>query len=169
MEYIKERETYSLSNKDILKLTNNKCNVYVYDDLFNFKTIDEAFGKHGAFVVLYQTSPFYGHWCACIKINNKLIEFFDPISSKPDREFNNIIETYRRQPYLKYLMASSPYKLSYNEYKFQKSLHGINTCGRWCALRVICRKYSLEQFKQLVTDKKYDPDFMVTLYTELLF
>ncbi len=162
------RQNYSLSRDDILKLTNNQCNVIVYDDLLNYNTLDDAMGNNGAIVVLYQTSDSYGHWCACIKINKNLIEFFDPVSSKPDKEFNFITETYKRNPYLSHLMRESPYKLSYNQYKFQKNKKGINTCGRWCALRVILKNYSLEQFKKVVTSGKKDYDFMVTIITDML-
>ena len=162
------KEKVSLSDGNILHLTENKCNVMPYDELLNYKTLDEALGEYGALCVLYETSQNFGHWVAVIK-NNDLIEFFDPLSSKPDREWKFIIAEYRKKPYLSHLMRESPYKLSYNEYKFQKNKRGINTCGRHCAMRIILKDYTLEQYKQIMTNKKYDPDFLVTLFTEILF
>lgn len=162
-------ESIALSNKDILHLTNNKCNVMSYDDLLNYKTLDEALGPFGALCVLYEFGYRYGHWVAVIKVNDNLIEFFDPLSSKPDREWKFISDEYKKKPYLSYLMKESPYNLSYNQYKFQKNKKGINTCGRHCALRIILKNYSLEQYKKFLTNKKYDPDFMVTVLTEILW
>ncbi len=164
-----EDEKISLSGNDILKLTNNKCNVIIYHDLVNYRTLDQALGKYGAFVVLYETSKNYGHWCCCIKINNKLVEFFDPISNKPDKEFKWVPDMYKQNPYLSHLMKESKYQLSYNHIKFQKNIRGVNTCGRWCALRIILKNYTLDQFKKVVSSPKYDYDYMVTLITNILF
>lgn len=157
-----------MSTSDLKKLTNNKCNIMTYNDLLNYKTLDDALGNNGAFIVLYETERNYGHWCACIKINNNLVEFFDPISTKPDKEFLHIPKEYKKNPYLSHLMKESPYKLSYNHYKFQKDKEGISTCGRWCALRVILKNMSLDDFKKLVTYKNYSTDYIVTLLTEML-
>lgn len=180
-EQIIKKERIPLSDKDILYLTENKCNVMTYSDLLQFKTLDEALGKYGALCVLYETDENYGHWVAVIKINDKLVEFFDPLSSKPDREWKHIEKEYRKNPYLSHLMKESPYELSYNQYKFQKNKKYVNTCGRHCVMRIILKKYSLEEYKKLMTidswkrsltgptNKKYDPDFLVTLFTEILF
>lgn len=176
---ILQKERVALSDKDILYLTENKCNVMTYSELLNYKTLDQALGEHGALCVLYETSANFGHWVAVIKINDNLIEQFDPLSSKPDRQFKYISDEYKKNPYLSHLMKESPYKLSYNQYKFQKNIKHVNTCGRHCAMRIILKKYSLEQYKKIMTTippfindknhKKYDPDFLVTLYTEILF
>ncbi len=161
-------ENKALSNSDILKLTDNKCNVMTYSELLNYPTLDKALGPHGALCVLYETSPRFGHWVAVIKVNDNLVEQFDPLSNKPDRQWQFITDEYKKKPYLSHLMKESPYKLSYNQYKFQKNKKGINTCGRWCALRIILKSLTLEQFKEVVTNKKQDTDFMVTLITEIM-
>ena len=163
-----DKEKVSLSDKDILQLTQNKCRVMTYSDLLNYKTLDEALGRNNALCVLYETSDKFGHWVAVIKTNG-IIEHFDPLSSKPDREFKHISDEYKKNPYLSHLMKESPYKLSYNQYKFQKNKPNINTCGRHCAMRIILKNYTLEEYKKLMTNKTYDPDFLVTLFTEILF
>ena len=160
------KEKISLSDKDILHITDNKCNVMTY--LLNYKTLDHALGKYGAFCVLYETNDQgnYGHWVAVIKIGNDLIEFFDSLSSKPDKEWAKIAEQYRKNPYLSHLMKESSYKLSYNQYHFQKPK--ANTCGRHCALRIVLKEFPLEKYKNAITNPKFDYDFMVTGLTELL-
>ena len=162
-------EKKPLSNTDIEHLTGGKYKVLSYTELMTYRTLDELLNPNGAFCVLYETDENFGHWVAVIKINDKLVEFFDPLSSKPDGEFAFISNTYKKQPYLKHLLKESPYKLSYNQYKFQKNKLGVNTCGRHCALRMLLKHLSLEQYKKLLTTKKYDYDFMVTLLTEMLF
>jgi len=161
-------EKVPLSNHDIHKLTGGKCNVMSYTELLNYKTLDQALGKNGCLVLLYETDEHFGHWVAVIKINENLVEHFDPLSSKPDREWDHISAEYKKKPYLSHLMKESPYQLSYNQYKLQQNKKDINTCGRFCALRVILQHYSLEQFKKILTNPIYDPDFMVTLITEII-
>lgn len=166
---IKQLERVALSNSDLSNLTDNKCKVISYTELLNYKTLDEALGPNGCFIVLYETGPSFGHWVAVIKVNKNLVEHFDPISTKPDKEFKFISDEYKKNPYLSHLMRESPYKLSYNEHKFQKNKPGINTCGRHCALRVLLKDLPLEKYKKILTNKKYDSDFLVTVMTELLF
>jgi hypothetical protein len=162
-------ENVALSDKDIVHLTQNKCNVMSYADLLNYKTLDQALGQFGALCVLYETGENFGHWVAVIKVNDKLVEFFDPLSSKPDREWKYISEVYKKKPYLSHLMKESPYELSYNQYKFQKNKKGINTCGRHCSMRIILKHFTLEEYKKAFTSKEFDPDFLVTMATEILF
>ena len=72
-------------------------------------------------------------------------------------------------PHLGFLLYSSPYKLTYNEHKFQQYGHDINTCGRHVALRLACRHMPLEQYYRMI--KKYSKqlglnfDEFVTLLT----
>lgn len=165
---IKQLEKVALSNKDISKITDNKCNVMSYTELLNYKTLDDALGQYGALCVLYETSHNFGHWVAVIKVNDKLVEFFDPLSSKPDGEFKFISSEYKKNPYLSHLMKESPYKLSYNDHKFQKNKKGINTCGRHCSIRINLKHLPLEKYKDVMTNSKYDADFIVTVMSELL-
>jgi hypothetical protein len=160
---IKKLEKKALSNDDLEKMTNHKCNIYVYDDLFNFKTLDDVLGKNGCFILLYESKENYGHWTCMIKINNKLVEMFDSYGIKPDREFNYMPKDFKKIPYLSKLMKESPYELSYNHHRFQQLKKDINTCGRWCALRVNFKFLPLEEFKKLVTNDKFTPDETVTL------
>jgi hypothetical protein len=165
MTSIVKLKSKALSNSDILKLTDDKCNVMSYDELQKFKTLDDALGSHNALVVLYEFKENFGHWCCVIKQSDKLIEFFDPYSSKPDREFSFLPEQYKLFPYLSKLMYESPYKLSYNEHKFQKNGGNINTCGRWCATRIILKSLPLDKFAKIFLNRSKSPDDLVTYFT----
>jgi hypothetical protein len=39
----------------------------------------------------------------------------------------------------------------------------VNNCGRYCAMRCNFKNLSLEEFKKMITNDKYDYDAMVTL------
>jgi hypothetical protein len=164
----------SLSNEDILKLVNDKANLVSYTNIHKYKTLDQLLGKWGACVILYELKKLYGHWCCIFKLDNNTIEFFDPYSLMADRQLNFINKEYRLEsnqnyPYLTRLMLDSPYVLTYNQYPFQEYKKGINSCGRWVAIRLLFRLMSLDQFIKLFGKKRrYKPDFYVTLLTNYI-
>jgi len=168
-ETLKQYKNISLSDSDVMRLVGHKARVLIYDELKKFKTLDEALSHHGAIFLLYQQRKDYGHWVAVIKTGNK-IEFFDPYGIWPDNELDWVsketnIKLGQDKPYLSILMFNSPYELTYNNYKFQKKGSGINTCGRWSALRIAMRKMDLEEFKKNFYGEKSDD--LVTILTSL--
>lgn len=172
---IAKLEAVALSNNDIEKMLDGKVNVVTYPDLKNYKTLDQLLGPYGCCILLYMTGENYGHWTAVIKVNDNLIETFDPYGFKPDRELNfipNNLKRSKRQDfaYLSQLLDESPYKLSYNNYRFQKYGKGISTCGRWSTARCFYKHVPLEEFKRMFIDNEFhmDPDKYVTIFTELL-
>jgi len=70
-------------------------------------------------------------------------------------------------PYLSELLYESPknYKITYNDHRFQKGGAGIQTCGRWSALRLVFRDLTLGQFAKLFNPKDKHSDDLVTLLT----
>jgi|WetSurMetagenome_2_1015567.scaffolds.fasta_scaffold09542_4 hypothetical protein len=177
-DIIKKEEAIPLSDKQVMKLVNNKANLVLYPDLHKYDNIDDILGKYGACIILFESKPQYGHWCCIFKVTNKLLEFFNPYGGiydgEPDEGLKYIDPKFREQtnqliPYLSLLMINSPYELSYNEYKFQKMGKGINTCGRHVAVRLQNRKKSLNEYHEEMesVSKKYGIDFdaIVTLLT----
>lgn len=168
---IKSLISKSLSNDEIMGIINNKANLISYKNIHKYRSLDELLGNNNACVILYETKPNYGHWCCIFKLNDEMVEFFDPYSIFPDKQIELINDEYREKsnqnyPYLTKLMVESPYILSYNHYPFQKYAKGINTCGRWVALRLLFRFMDLESFIDLFSGrKKYSKDFYVTLLT----
>jgi hypothetical protein len=153
MDKILEKlEKKPLSDGEILEGCNNKCNIVCYSDMHKYHSIDELLNPYDCCIILYNKTSNCGHWCALIKRNN-LLEFFDPYGLYPDEELKYIK---KYEPYLSYLMIDSPYKLSYNQYKFQKFKKDINTCGRWCYLRIQFKDWSLDKFNKYFTKKDND-------------
>lgn len=171
---IKEYQDIALSDKEVLQLINGKANLILYPNLHKYNTIDEILEPYGACILLFEAKPKYGHWCCIFKVNDNLIEFFNPYGGYPDDSLEYIPMRFRLvsnqyYPHLSWLMINSPYELSYNEYKFQKHGSDIKTCGRWCAVRLIFRYISLNDFYKMIKDVtkmyKITGDKLVTLLT----
>ena len=171
---IERAENVYLSDADILRITDNKCKVLLYSDLEKYADIDSLLAPHGAVVILYQLEQNVGHWVTVMKRGSKHIEVFDPYALKIDQELQFSQYNLRRHngmkvPHLSHLLDNSPYKISYNDTQLQEFKHHVNTCGRWCALRVRFRTDSLGRFVDLFTKNEcYDGDFFVSALTILV-
>lgn len=164
---VKDLMAVSLSDSDVLNLVENRAKILVYSDLQKYSTIDEALGEHLACFLLYESQHNYGHWVAIYRNDDK-VYFFDPYGFFIDDQLEWISTNFREisgqmYPLLTLLLYESPYEIHYNEHKYQKKSAGINTCGRWSALRLVFRDFSPEQFKQLF--KGANADEIVTILT----
>lgn len=156
---LKKYENIALSDKEVLNIINGRAKLILYPELHKYKSIDHLLEPYGACILLYEAKPRYGHWCCVFKVNDKLIEYFNPYGGFhegfPDKSLEYIPMDFRLKsnqyyPYLSFFMYNSPYDLSYNEYKFQKHNKDIKTCGRWVALRIVFKHLSLDQFYQFI-------------------
>jgi len=172
-------EDIALSDKNIFDLLEGKVSIVLYPDLHKYNNIDELLGNNGACILLFEAKPHYGHWCAIIKLNERLIEFFDPYGTAttgghPDDNLKHIPLEYakvsnQREPFLSILMDKSPYNLSFNEIQFQRKDKKIGTCGRHCVFRIINKDLSLYKYADMMNvlcqSFKDDYDGVVTLFT----
>lgn len=173
-QILKHYEDVALSDSQVLKLIDGRANLILYPDLHKYNTLDDILEPYGACILLFEAKPKYGHWCCIFKVNENEVEFFNPYGGYPDDSLDFIPLHFRLvsnqlHPYLSILMMNSPYELSYNEHKFQKLNKNIKTCGRWCAIRLVLRKLSLDDFtyviKKLKQKMKITSDELVTLLT----
>jgi hypothetical protein len=70
------------------------------------------------------------------------------------------------------LLLASPYKkLSYNEFRLQKELPSINTCGRHCCVRLLLKDLSLQQYVSYLSDRypNQSADQIVLMITNNFF
>lgn len=171
---IKQFEKIALSNFDILKLLDNKCNIVLYPNIHKYKDIDELLGSFGVCIILYETQPKYGHWIAILKTDKDSIEYFNPYGGVPDNALDSIpkkfkISSNQNLPYLSVLMHDSRYNLYYNEFRFQKLNKNIKTCGRHCVVRVLCENMDIYEYYYFLSDacRRYNTDFdgVVTIFT----
>jgi hypothetical protein len=175
MDLIKEIMSYiekPFSGEDILQIINHKANLIKYNELKNYKSIEQVLQPHGAAIILYEWKPNYGHW-VCIfysPVPNR-IEFFDSYGYFFDDEKKFIPSDYWQQPYLTFLLYDAQkrgFEIEFNNYQFQKrQTRGENTCGRWVGMRLLLRYLTLEQFKKIFN---YENDilsaFVITTLVE---
>lgn len=171
---LKKYEDVALSDKLLLKLVNGKAKLILYPELINYDNIDEVLGEYGCCILLFEAKKNYGHWCCLFKVAENEIEFFNPYGGYPDDSLKFIPMHFRvisnqYYPYLSLLLYKSPYKLSYNEHKFQKHGNGIRTCGRHCAVRIIFRNKTLDEYTHFLNHwcekLNMDYDMLVTFIT----
>lgn len=172
-EFIKELQSKSLSDSELLDLVNHKANLMVYPQLTEYDNIDDCLGKYGVLILLYETKQNYGHWCCLIKHSDNHIEFFDSYGLFPDDEFKFIPENFRVEsnqvyPHLTYLLYKSGCDIEYNNYKLQSksedALTKISTCGRHVACRILFRNMPLDIYAKMLLEKDgLTPDMKVTL------
>lgn len=171
---IVDAEKFDLSGADILRITDNQTNILPYEELENVSNLQEILQPHGAVVILYQTAEKFGHWVCLLDKGNKNLEFYDPYGFDVDEELNIDNEFHLRQhqglivPHLSALIHKGRYKVEYNKERLQKILKDVNTCGRYCALRIRFRDISMKKFNGLLKNNKhYPPDFWVSALTLL--
>jgi len=168
-------EEYDLSGADILRITNNDTKLLPYEMLRTYDSLEQVLSEKGSVTILYETSKNYGHWVVILDKGNRNIEFYDPYGLAPDQELNYDNDYHLRLhggeliPHLTMLIQSGGYKVEYNKEQLQKYLPDVNTCGRYCALRVRFKDISMNKFNDLLTkNKHYNPDFWVSALTILV-
>lgn len=174
MNTLKQYESIALSDKHLFNILDGKNKLVLYPDLINYEDIDQVLGEHGMCTLLFEAKKNYGHWCCLWKLNPHTVSFFNSYGGYPDDSLKYIPDHYAKianedYPYLSLLLDKSPYDLTYNERAYQKKNSDIKTCGRHCAVRLICRNMDDDEYYKYVKYfcKKYniDPDEFVTLLT----
>ena len=156
-----------LSGTDVQRICFDQYPVIIYSDLVNYSSIDEVLGENLAFILLFQNTKLTGHWCCVWKQTRNTICFFDSYAIAPDAQLN--LATYVKVPYLTQLFKKSGCHIDANTYELQKFTTKVNTCGRWCGIRLRFRNLSHKKFHQLFTEnKQYSPDFWVCALTLLI-
>lgn len=138
-----------------------------YSELADIKDINELLPDERDYrIILTESKRNEGHWCCIMKYTDtttgkKYIEWFDSYSGKPDSELKFIPEAIKKmlgqdKNYLSKILntVKPPYEILYNATKYQTLKDGINTCGRWCILRLILFHvgYSLHDFKKFIKE-----------------
>lgn len=166
-DYIKKAESYDLTNDDILKITNNECNIMSYSNLYNIEDIEQAFNGKNNLVLLYEISEGVGHWVGLLKRPNNIIEFFDSYGLQVDEELNYTQNYYKDgEPHLTRLLKNSKYTYYCNKIRLQEEKRDDNTCGRHIAMRIKFSDMDLITYTKFIKNNQYgNPDFWVSAIT----
>ena len=146
-----------LSGLDIKKFMNGDCVILPYENLVNYKKIDDVFSNSNFVFLLYPIKENYGHWVLLMNVRNR-IEFFDSYGIFTDMEYK--YGTKRTPKYLSALLIKSnpKYKLYYNEKRYQE--WNTNYCGYYCVIRALNYNKTLKQFQNIL-DREYNSDLYV--------
>lgn len=173
-KFIKHLEKVSLSNYDVLHLLDGRANLVLYPDIRKYNNIEQLLGKYGACVILYLTKENYGHWCCIFKQTPHIIQFFDSYGEMVDNALDYDMDPYFRKnggmdlPLLTQLLfdAFDRYEIRFNNFKFQEDKKDVNTCGRYCVVRLWLRNLDEYEFNDFMHSTKYNPDQLVSLLTQ---
>ncbi|HXS60463.1 MAG TPA: hypothetical protein VN703_06590 [Candidatus Sulfopaludibacter sp.] len=172
-DLIKQLESKSFSGEDIMAVCDNKTKIITYPQIYQFKNIDDLLKPFDNVVILYETSPSYGHWVCLLKHKNKgkpYIEFFDSYGMPPDKQLTFISKEFRKQnneayPILSDMLIKSKYPIKYNDVQLQKLYEDVSSCGRHVAFRIVMQNIKLGRYIKLLKKSKYPPDMIVTYLT----
>lgn len=158
--FIKNAESISLSDSDILTSLNSRCNLLAYEDLEHYSEIESVLGEHGACVILYQTSSATnGHWICVFKHPTKqdTLIFWDSYGFPIDSElklskYNLRVHNGESVPHLTHLIEQSTYKVESNNFKYQSNRQNDNSCGRFVIVRLLFRDLDIKQFHHFLSN-----------------
>ena len=137
--------SYMIDSEDINRyLDAGSTKLIKYSELDQYRTIEELLPNDVDYkIILIEQNPNSGHFC-CILRYGKTIEWFDSYGIKPDGELSFISKVKNRLlgqdvKLLSLLLNDATargWKVIWNKKKLQQLKNGINTCGRWCLLRI---------------------------------
>jgi hypothetical protein len=169
-------KAYALSNDDINTILDPETKILSYPKFCEVEHIDSVFDRLGRCVFLFLTeNETTGHWLCMFKRGKDTIEYFDSYGEKPDAQRKWLSEEQLEdlgegEPCLTYLLKASGYKVYYNTVQYQKDKQDVNSCGRWCVARLICKDFSNLQFHNLIKQQMKErglqsPDDWVAVFT----
>lgn len=192
----KQQLAHSLTSEELSKLLPFEVEIVHYSDLQNYSNIFELLHPNNAVILFFESSrdnnSLIGHY-TCITISPKsrelytqeelesgnliyTINYFDSYGSIPDNEKKSIPKEYlqmtdQRKNFLTKLLydaAKRGVQLEYNEVPLQKLSPDINTCGRYCALKILTKdSIPLEDFQDwFKTDSFMTADEKTVILTE---
>lgn len=188
-EKTKNIDTQSVIKKILSPLTDDELVYYLgkearnkiitYKELENFNDINQILPNDIDYVIiLIETQINKGHWICLLKYN-KTLEIFNSYGDSIQKEMKfvpKLIKDYLGQEFsdISKLLNDAKdkgYKIIENKTEFQAKDSRIQTCGRFCVIRIICLiKFgmNLKEFTKFIYEKtklfNQSPDFIASLY-----
>lgn len=166
-QIVDEAEKKPLDFDDLRRMlgdSNKDTKIVTYDSLKGEESLQSLFGDKTSVIILMQieakNAPTVGHFiCLLDKIEH--VEHFDPYGFSVDQE----LAITHEEDWLGKLLRSSNDKIVMSKRRFQQLREGVNTCGRWCVVRIRNYNKSLPEFSSFIDQIHYEPDVAVTLMT----
>ena len=142
-----------------------RCSWLEYDDLKEYKRIDDLMHL-GAAVILLQIeaprAPKVGHFIVLLD-HGSHYEHFDSYGLTMDEELN-----ITQEHHLTNIFKTAHKPIIDNHKRLQTFREDVNTCGRWVVARLLLRTLELDAFLKLITYFKVNFDDLVSIMTMLL-
>ncbi len=175
-ELLTQIKAYALSNEDINTILEPDTKIFTYPSFCQMDSINESFDSLGRCIFLFLTeNDTTGHWLCMFKSKENIIYYFDPYGEKPEAQRKWLSQEQldvlgEGEPCLMNLLKESGYKVYSNAVPYQKDKKDLNTCGRWCVARLVCKDMTDKQFFNLVKKEMKDKgiktsDDWVALFT----
>jgi hypothetical protein len=167
--FIANAEEVALGVDELLAITRNKTNVILYENLVKVGSIFDILIDNTCIIHFPIDSRLSGHYtCIIYHKDTDVLESFD--SYGLPIEFEVSVSPYlQRHPnmrdYLTHLLQLSGKQIEYNTTRFQQMKSGLNTCGRWAAMRIRLKHLTLDEFTKHMTQGNISHDTLVTLLT----
>lgn len=131
------------------------------------------------FVFLYRQNLNYGHWCTMFEHpkTGELYVFDSYGKKKPDEYIlsgsYDIKALGQDAPYLLECFVNSNYDtIVWNDHRFQQNGLEIQTCGKWCVVRLVCSWLTIDEFndciEKIVKNNNTTPDAIVCVMYDVL-
>ena len=166
-DIVEQSEKKALSFTDIKRMlgpASSSTKLIHYNDLQSATNIQQVFGPNKAVIILLsimnKNAPTVGHWIAILS-KGDIIEHFDSYGFSIDKELSITHE----QPWLGQLLRSSDKKIIQSTRRYQQLREDVNTCGRWCVVRVKNFNKSNREFSNYISQLHEQPDVAVTMLT----
>jgi hypothetical protein len=120
-------------------------------------------------IILYESSPNYGHWTCVFKRKDNKIEHFDSYGYFPDKQLGFVDKKTNKMlgqgfKYLSRLLHDCPEDIHYNHFCYQGD--DSSTCGRWCIMRLFFHEFDEYLFHEIFKD--IDDSMLVSIMDSLL-
>jgi hypothetical protein len=170
---ISSSENIELTGEDLSQIVGDfGVNIVLYEQLKNYNSIfhNDLLGKHNSFIILFQLGNESGHWI-CINLRDiQNVDYYDSYGLGIDAEVRLSQFQYDARHTLTALLNKAKYdsdvNIHVNRTQVQKLKDGINTCGRFAALRSIFRALPNYKFNEMIEQAHFhDADEVVTALT----
>ena len=169
------QDVYSkdLTGVDVQYLTRGKSRVLLYDTITVNDNILDLIGPTNQVMLLFPTKRGSndGHWISITyhpKTNT--IYYFDSYGLSIDAERKYSTSRHVEQNALGTIMTKaikSGVNFTWNPVRLQLMKDGINTCGRWAAMRNRMYYLTNDEFIKLFMNQREEPDYLITMLTFL--
>lgn len=171
MDLAEQSERIDLGFKDIKRMLlskKNKVKILQYENLASYHSLDDLIGNdEGAIILLtIQTpnAPPVGHWIAVLKTPQGF-EHFDSYGIAIDQE----LAITHEKPLMTNLVKNTTKKVFESRHIFQAMREHVNTCGRWCVVRILNNKMNDTEFLRFIDSSGHNPDLTVSVLTYMSY